>query len=78
MTKPDDDHTCQPMYDADGNLTAVVHGDPRMSDRTREALAELVEAARRHLEQEFAFWADESLDWARHTFQAQAEVWPAD
>jgi hypothetical protein len=30
------------------------------------------------LEREFAFWADESLDWAQHTFEAQAEAWPAD
>jgi hypothetical protein len=30
------------------------------------------------LEQEFAFWANESLELARQTFDAQAEAWPAD
>lgn len=54
MAEPDDDHVCQPMCDADGNLTAVVHGDPNMSDRARAALAELVEAARRRFAEDDA------------------------
>lgn len=28
------------------------------------------------LESEFAAWADESLEWSRATFSAQAETWP--
>lgn len=45
--KPDDDHTCMPMYDEQGNLTAVVHGDPGISDEARVALADVIAAARR-------------------------------
>jgi hypothetical protein len=29
------------------------------------------------LGREFAYWADESLEWAQATFEAQSESWPA-
>lgn len=50
MAKPDDDHVCQPLYDTDGQLAAVVRGDPHMSPEARAALAELVELAREDFE----------------------------
>ena len=40
-------HRCEPMYDENGELIAVAHVDPNMSDRARAALGELVEVARR-------------------------------
>jgi hypothetical protein len=54
MAAADDDHVCQPVYDESSALTAVVHGSPDMSDATRAALAELVEAAKRRFAEDDA------------------------
>lgn len=45
-----DDHRCEPVFDADGNVIARALVSPGMSEEGRKALAELVEAARRVFE----------------------------
>ncbi len=42
-----DNHVCQPFADRDGQIIGLVHMAPDVSEETREALANLVEAARR-------------------------------
>ena len=47
MAMPDDDHVCQSLLGDEGEVAAVVHGDPDMSPQARTALAALIVAARR-------------------------------